>query len=162
MIASNVAKQGAKMLIRQGLKQGVKQGVKKKGKKTITSRLLRKSKKMAIRSVQESAAASATDTKGAEGGGATEGGPQQEKKFDDYGDPRRRLGHRIKTAIKKEANATAGSRLKKAALAVGGAAGGGAGLMAARAVTKSKVSRALVKGMHQIPYALSASNKSHR
>ena len=152
MIASNVAKQGAKMLIRQGLKQGLKQGAKKKGKKTITSRLLRKSKKMAIRSVQESAGASATDTKGAEGGGATEGGPQQGGG----------LGHRIKTAIKKEANATAGSRLKKAALAVGGAAGGGAGLMAARAVTKSKVSRALVKGMHQIPYALSAANKSHR
>jgi len=59
-------------------------------------------------------------------------------------------------------NRGGGGKLKKLAMAAGAATGGTAGLVAARHITKSKISRALVGQMHQIPYKLAASSKSHR
>lgn len=59
-------------------------------------------------------------------------------------------------------NRGGGGKLKKLAMLAGGATGGTAGLVAARNLSKSKISRALVGQMHQIPYKLAASTKSHR
>jgi hypothetical protein len=153
VIAAQAGKQVAKQIAKQGGKYYFKRmalhkvTTKKAQKKATQNALLRKTKKMAVKGVQDAAMASATDTKGAEGGGGGGGGATEAGAQDQQQQQQQQRGS---------------GRLKKAAMAIGGGLGGGAGLMAARAVTKSEISRGLVKGMHQIPYRLAASSKSHR